>query len=68
MPNIETAIYVLSGIKYFYKTEFKSAYNQMRIDEKFKELTMTNSSIGLLREKDLTYGVKMCIFFFQSAI
>ena len=47
--DIETASHELARrMKYFAKVDFKSANNQIEIDEKFKEITPLNT-IGVLK-------------------
>ena len=43
LPNIESASHELARIKCFAKIYCKSAYNQIEIDEKFKEITTINT-------------------------
>ena len=43
------------NIKHFAKIDFKSAYNQIEIDDRFKEITILNTSMGLLRWSSLPF-------------
>ena len=49
LPNIETTSHKLAKMKYFAKIDFNSAYKQIEIDRKFKEITTKDIPIGLLR-------------------
>ena len=60
--NVETILHELSGTKYFTKIDLKSAFNQIRMDEKFKGVTTMNSSIFWPRRTRLPYRVKTVIF------
>ena len=51
LPNIETASHELAIMKYFAKTDLKSAYSQMKIGKKFKEIIIINTPIGLTRRE-----------------
>ena len=56
-------------MKCFAKIDIKSAYNQIEIDEKFKEITKINTLIGLLRGTRLPFSVlKLRATFFQRAV
>lgn len=46
---IEWALNFLIGMKTFSKTDLKSAYHQIAIDEDFKEVATIKTPIGLLR-------------------
>ena len=56
LPNTKTVSHELTSMKYFAK--IKSVYNQIEIDEKFKEITTLNTLIGLLRLTRLPFGIK----------
>ena len=68
LPNIETASHELAGMKYFAKIDLKAAYNQIEIDDNFKEVTTINTPIGLLRWTRLPFGVKTSSHIFQRTI
>ena len=66
LPSIETSGYKLANMKYFMKTNLKSAYNQIEIDNKFKEITTLNTLMRLLRWCHLPFGIKTAGHIFQS--
>ena len=48
--------------KHFAKIDFKSAYNQIKIDNKFKEITTLNTPMELLRWSHFPFGINQsCI-------
>ena len=49
LPSIETASHELANMKHFAKIDLMSAYNQIEIDDKLKEITTLNTPMGLLR-------------------
>ena len=44
------------------------AYHQVPIDDNFKEVTMINTPIGLLKWRRMSYGIKTASAIFQRAI
>ena len=46
--SIETTSHKLANMKHFAKIDLKSAYNQIKINDRFKEITTLNTSMGLL--------------------
>ena len=56
--NIETISYELVRRKYF----------QIEINEKFKEITIINTPVGLLRSTYLPLGIKTSSQIYQKAI
>ena len=58
LPSIKTASHKLANLKHFAKIDLKSAYNQIEIDDKFKEVTILNTPMGLLRWSHLLFGIK----------
>ena len=68
MPNVEVANLTLAGMSVFTKIDLKTAYHQIPIDDNFKEVTMINMSIGLLKWKRMPYGIKTASAIFQRAI
>lgn len=55
-------------MEHFAKIDLKAAYNQIEIDEKFKEVTMMNTPTVLLKWMHLPFGVKMSNHIFQKVI
>ena len=68
LPSIETASYELANMKHFAKIDLKSVYNQIEIDDKFKEITSLNTPMGLLRWSCLPLRIKTASHIFQRAI
>ena len=68
LPCIETASHELANIKHFAKIDLKSAYNQIEINDKFKEIITLNTPMGLLRWSHLPFGIKTACHVFQRAI
>ena len=66
LPSIETASHELANMKHLAKID--SAYNQIEIDNKFKEITTLNIPMGLLRWSRLPFGIKTASHIFQKAI
>ena len=66
--SIETASHKLANMKHFAKIDLKSAFNQIEINAKFKEITTLNPPIGLLRWSRLPFGIKTACHIFQRAI
>ena len=64
LTEIETSIHELANMKHFAKIDHKSAYNQIEIDDKFKEITILNTPMGLLRWSHLPFGIKTAIHIF----
>ena len=62
--SIETASQELANIKHFAKIDLKLAYNQIKIDDKFKEITTLNTPMGLLRWSRLK--LKLLLIFFKD--
>ena len=56
------------GTKYFTKIDLKSAYNQIQINKKFKEVTTINTHLGLLRWIWMLYGIKTASSILQRAM
>ena len=54
--SIKTASHELANMKHFVKTDLKSAYNQIEIDDKFKEITTLNTLMGLWRWSCLPFA------------
>ena len=52
-------------MKHFAKIDLKSAYNQIEIDDNFKEITTLNTPMGLLRWSRLPCGIKTVCHIFQ---
>ena len=50
------------------KIGLKSANNQIEIDDKYKEITTLNATMGLLRWFCLLFGIKTASHTFQRAI
>ena len=46
---LTTDSHELVNVKHFAKIDLKSAYNQIEINDKFKEITSLNTPMGLLR-------------------
>ena len=67
-PSIETASHELANTKDFAKINLKSAYIQIEIDDKFKDITTSNSPMGLLRWSRLPFGIKTVSHILQRAI
>ena len=68
LPSIETASHKLTNMKHFVKIDLKLAYNQIEIDNKFKEITSLNMPMRLLRWSRLPFGIKTASHIFQRAI
>ena len=68
LPSIETASHELANMKHFAKMDLKSAYNQIEIDDKFKEITTLNTPMRLLRWSRSLFGSKTATHIFQRAI
>ena len=64
IPKIEIILHALVGTKYFTKTDLKLAYNQIQINEKFKEVTTINTPLGLLCWICMLYRIKIASFIF----
>ena len=64
----ETTSHELANVKHFAKTNLKSAYNQIEVDDKFKEITTLNISMGLLRWSHLPFGIQTASHVFQRTI
>ena len=54
-------------MRVFMKIDLKTAYNQIPIDNNFKEVTTINSPIGLLKWRRMPCGIKTSAIF-QRAI
>ena len=52
----------------FTKIDLKMAYNQIPIDDNFKEETAINTSIGVLKWRGMPYGIKTASAIFRRAI
>ena len=65
---METALHSLAGMAVFTKIDLKTAYHQIPIDDKFKEVTTINTPIGLLKWKRMPYEIKTASAIFQKAI
>ena len=68
LPSIETASHEPANMKHFAKIDLKSAYHQIEIDDKFKEITTQNRPMGLLRWSRLPFRIKTTCHIFQRAI
>ena len=68
LPSIETISHELANMKHFVKIDLKSTDDQIKIDDKFKEITTLNTPIGLLRWSHLPFEIKTACHTFQSAI
>ena len=66
--SIEAASLELGNMKYFAKIDLKSAYNQIEIDDKFKEISILNAPIGLLRCSRLLFRIKSANHIFQRTV
>ena len=54
-------------MKHFAKIDLKSGYNQIEIDDKFKEITTLNTTMGLLRWYRFLFWIKTASHIFLSA-
>ena len=68
MPNVKVALHTLAGMSIFTKTDLKTAYHQIPIDNNFKEVMTITMPIGLLKWKRIPYGIKTASAIFQRAI
>lgn len=55
IPSMETAIHILLVMECFTKSDLKSDYHQIQIDDKFWEITTINTPTGLLRYKKMPF-------------
>ena len=55
-------------MKQFAKIDLKSAYNQIEIDDKFKEITTLNTPMELFRWSRLPFGIKTACHIFRRVI
>ena len=58
MPNVEVAIHLLADMSVFTKIDLKTAYHQIPIDNKFIEVALINTPVGLLNWRRMPYGKK----------
>ena len=58
LPSTETASHELANMKLFVEIDLKLTYNQIKTDNKFKEITTLNTSMGLLRWSCLPFRIK----------
>jgi len=68
IPSIEEAFQGLAKSSYFAKIDLKSAYWQIELDEKAKEISTINTSLGLFRVNRLQMGMKNAASIFQRAM
>lgn len=68
IPNIETIFAKLKNAKVFAKIDLKSAYWQIELDEKAKELSIINTTKGLFKMNRLTMGMKNASSIFQRVM
>ena len=68
LANTETASHKMANIKHFAKIDLNSAYYQIKIDDKFKEIITLNTPMGLLRWSHLPMGIRTASHIFQRAI
>ena len=68
IPNVKVAIHALTGMSVVAKIVLKTAYHQIPIDDNFKEVTMINTPIGLLKWIRMPYRIKTANAIFQKAI
>ena len=66
--SIETASHELANMKHFAKIDLKSAYKQIEIDDKSKEIIALNTPMGFLRWSRLPFGIKTASYIFRRAI
>ena len=57
LPNPSDMFATLAGCKVFSKTDLKTAFQQLCMDEKSQDLCTINTHLGLFRPKRLPYGV-----------
>ena len=62
------ASHELANMKHFAKINLMSAYNQVEIDDKSKEITILNTPMGLLRWSRLPFRIRTANYIFQRAI
>ena len=65
--SLEIASHKLANMKHFVKINLKLAYNQIEIDNKFKEIITLNMPMGLLRWFHLPFGIITASHFFHRA-
>lgn len=58
IPSIDSALHVLTEMKFFAKIDFKIAYQQIQTDDNFKEIPIINTSMGFTRWIQMSFGVK----------
>ena len=58
IPNVEVAIHSLADMIVFIKIDLKTAHHQIPVDNNIKEVTTTNTPIGLLKSRRMPYGIK----------
>lgn len=68
IPNIETIFAKLKNAKVFAKLDLSSAYWQIELDEKAKDLSIINTSKGLYRINRLQMGMKNSAAIFQRVM
>lgn len=68
LPRIETIFSKLKNAKVFAKIDLRSAYWQIELDDKAKELSIINTSKGLYRMNRLTMGMKNSASIFQRVM
>ena len=56
IPNFEFAIHALVVMNGFTKIDLKMAYHQIPLYDNFKEVTMINTPVGLLKWRWMPYG------------
>ena len=66
LPKAEDLFVELSGGEKFSKLDLKNAYNQIILDETFREYVTINTHKGLFRPTRLPYGVAPASAIFQS--
>ena len=68
LPKIETIFAKLKNAKVFAKIDLRSAYWQIELDEKAKDLSIINTTKGLYRMNRLTMGMKNAASIFQKVM
>ena len=68
IPNVEVEIHAQASMSIFIKIDLKMAYHRIPKDNNFKEATMIDTPIGLLKWKRMPYGIKPASAIFQRAI
>ena len=55
IPNVEVVIHAQASMRIFTKIDLKTAYQQIPIDDNFKEATMINTPLELLKWRRMPY-------------